>query len=526
MTYQVLARKWRPQSFADFVGQQHVVRALTNALEQGRVHHAWLFTGTRGVGKTTLARILARCLNCETGVTATPCGTCDNCRAIEQGRFMDLVEVDAASRTGVDETRDLIDNVPYAPVRGRYKVYLIDEVHMFSKSSFNALLKTLEEPPPHVKFLFATTDWQKIPVTILSRCLQFHLKRLTLGEIAGQLERVLKAEGIAGEPAALARLAVAAEGSMRDALSLLDQAIAFGRGAVNEVDVREMLGDLDRDFAWSLAESLADGDPSAMLVAVDRIAAHGPDFGAILQALAALIHRLAIARIDPAAAAEGLETPERLATLAARFAPEDLQLDYQIALHGIRDLPLAPDARGLFEMSLLRMLLFRPEGQSQGTTRGNEASPVAKPAQAPVPVTAPAPAAIRTAATAPAGDDWAAIVAELGLGGMTRELALNCTLVRRDGPCFVLELDPKHRQLKSERVLAGLREAIARRFGNEARVSVEVGEGARETPARAQARAVEERHAAARAAIESDPGVRGLMERFDARVIPESVEPR
>ncbi|MDX1593015.1 MAG: DNA polymerase III subunit gamma/tau, partial [Gammaproteobacteria bacterium] len=345
MSYQVLARKWRPRSFPELVGQEHVVQALVNALEQGRLHHAYLFTGTRGVGKTTVARILAKALNCETGVGAQPCGECGSCTELDAGRFIDLIEVDAASRTGVAETRELLENVQYTPTRGRYKVYLIDEVHMFSNHSFNALLKTLEEPPPHVVFLLATTDPQKLPPTILSRCLQFNLKRLPLERILGQFRRILDEEGIAYEVPALEQLGRAADGSMRDGLSLLDQAIAFGAGRVTEEQVRAMLGDIGLDQAAPLLEALADRDAGALLAAFAGLVERAPDYAALLEALLRLLHRVAVVQVEP-----GADDPEAgdhalVADLAGRLAPEDVQLYYQVALLGRRDLELAPDPR-------------------------------------------------------------------------------------------------------------------------------------------------------------------------------------
>ena len=361
MSYQVLARKWRPRSFADMVGQGHVVRALSNALDRGQLHHAYLFTGTRGVGKTTLARILSKALNCEQGVSSTPCGVCAACRSVDEGRFVDLLEVDAASRSKVDQTRELMDNVPFAPISGRYKVYLIDEVHMLSTGSFNALLKTLEEPPPHVKFLLATTDPQKVPVTVLSRCLQFTLKRLAPGEIQGQLAHILDVEGIPFETQALTLLARAADGSMRDGLSLLDQAIAFGGGRVQAEEVGAMLGTVGRGLTLDLAEALAAGDGARVLVEVARIHDLTPDLGEVLRELLALLHRVALYQQVPATLAADDPDHGRIADLAGRLAPEDVQLFYQVALLGQQDLPLAPDPRTGLEMVLLRALAFRPE---------------------------------------------------------------------------------------------------------------------------------------------------------------------
>lgn len=368
MSYQVLARKWRPRTFHELVGQTHVQRALVNALDQGRLHHAYLFTGTRGVGKTTLARILAKCLNCtangqgDDGVTSTPCGQCDSCRAIDEGRFVDLIEVDAASRTKVEDTRELLDNVQYAPTQGRYKVYLIDEVHMLSTSSFNALLKTLEEPPPHVKFLLATTDPHKLPPTVLSRCLQFTLKHMPPERVVEHLTHVLGEEGITFEESALWLLGKAAEGSMRDAMSLTDQAIAFGQGSVHHADVAAMLGTLDHRHVLALVEALADVDVARLLSEVSQLAEQGPDFAAVLDDVTAILHRLAVAQMVPDAVDNGHGDRDTVLALAARFTAEDVQLYYQIGIQGRGDMAHAPDLRSALEMTLLRMLAFRPQG--------------------------------------------------------------------------------------------------------------------------------------------------------------------
>lgn len=362
MSYQVLARKWRPRSFRELVGQQHVLQALVNALDHNRLHHAYLFTGTRGVGKTTIARILARCLNCETGVSSEPCGQCGACLEINEGRFVDLIEVDAASRTKVEDTRELLENVQYAPTRGRYKVYLIDEVHMLSSHSFNALLKTLEEPPPHVKFLLATTDPQKLPITILSRCLQFHLKNMEPERIVGHLQHVLEQEMVPFEEPALWLLGRAADGSMRDAMSLTDQAIAFGSGKVIEAEVGAMLGTIDQSLVFDLLTSLADGDGSALLSSVERLSEHSPDYAGALAEVLSVLHRIAIAQAMPDAIDNSRGDRDKIIALAQRIASENIQLFYQTALLGRRDLPMSPDPRAGFEMVLLRMLAFRPQG--------------------------------------------------------------------------------------------------------------------------------------------------------------------
>ncbi len=362
MSYQVLARKWRPKIFREMAGQEHVLKALINALDHNRLHHAYLFTGTRGVGKTTIARILAKCLNCETGISSEPCGTCSACLEIDEGRFVDLIEVDAASRTKVEDTRELLENVQYAPTRGRYKVYLIDEVHMLSMNSFNALLKTLEEPPPHVKFLLATTDPQKLPVTILSRCLQFNLKNLNPERIVEHLKLVLGQEMIEFEEVALWQLGRAADGSMRDALSLTDQAIAFGNGNLNDTDVRNMLGTIDRQYVLHMVNALASQDAASLLECVEQLAEHNPDYSGALDELLSLLHRIALAQTLPESIDDSYGDGEQVKQLASQLCAEDVQLFYQMGINGQRDLPLAPDPRSGFEMVLLRMLAFKPQG--------------------------------------------------------------------------------------------------------------------------------------------------------------------
>ncbi|VXB58406.1 DNA polymerase III subunit gamma/tau [Pseudomonas sp. 8O] len=412
MSYQVLARKWRPRSFREMVGQTHVLKALINALDSQRLHHAYLFTGTRGVGKTTIARIIAKCLNCETGISSTPCGTCSVCREIDEGRFVDLIEVDAASRTKVEDTRELLDNVQYSPSRGRFKVYLIDEVHMLSTSSFNALLKTLEEPPPHVKFLLATTDPQKLPVTVLSRCLQFSLKNMPPERVVEHLTHVLTAENVPFEDDALWLLGRAADGSMRDAMSLTDQAIAFGEGKVLAADVRAMLGTLDHGQVYGVLHALIEGDARALIEAVRHLAEQGPDWNGVLSEMLNVLHRVAIAQALPEAVDNGQGDRERVLQLAQALPAEDVQFYYQMGLIGRRDLPLAPEPRGGFEMVLLRMLAFRPAGADDApkvtlkplgisqATADSQQNPVAGTAMPAPVVSAPAPV-IAPAAQAP-----------------------------------------------------------------------------------------------------------------------------
>lgn len=390
MSYQVLARKWRPRIFREMVGQEHVLQALINALDHNRLHHAYLFTGTRGVGKTTIARILAKCLNCETGVSSEPCGQCSACREIAEGRFVDLIEVDAASRTKVEDTRELLENVQYAPTRGRYKVYLIDEVHMLSNSSFNALLKTLEEPPPHVKFLLATTDPQKLPMTILSRCLQFNLKNMNPERIVQHLKFVLEKELVPYEESALWQLGRSADGSMRDAMSLTDQAIAYGSGKITEAEVRAMLGTIDQGAVYEIVNALASLDGRALLAAVERMSEHAPDYASALAEMLSILHRIAIAQALPEAVDNSYGDRERIMNLAQSLPPEDVQLFYQTALLGRRDLPLAPDPRAGFEMVLLRMLAFKPQGVLEVPTQSlpsstREPAPVSASSAEPAP---------------------------------------------------------------------------------------------------------------------------------------------
>ncbi|KAA9000037.1 DNA polymerase III subunit gamma/tau [Affinibrenneria salicis] len=453
MSYQVLARKWRPQTFADVVGQQHVLTALANGLSLGRIHHAYLFSGTRGVGKTTIARLLAKGLNCEHGITATPCGQCENCREIEQGRFVDLIEIDAASRTKVEDTRDLLDNVQYAPARGRFKVYLIDEVHMLSRHSFNALLKTLEEPPPHVKFLLATTDPQKLPVTILSRCLQFHLRALDVEQIRAHLEHVLQAEQIASEARALQLLARAADGSLRDALSLTDQAIAMGQGQVTNAAVSQMLGTLDDEQPLAIIEALAQADGVRVMEQLEQAAARGVDWEGLLGEISALLHRIAMVQLLPSAASEDYAAIEqRLRELARALPPADVQLYYQIMLVGRKELPYAPDRRMGVEMTLLRALAFNPRQPTAApagaapfaaATHSDQAVQASNTAPAPSaapgvvsPATAAAPAASAPSRPAPSSAGPGQDAPGAGLSDMTAQLlqARSQLLRKQDTP--------------------------------------------------------------------------------------------
>jgi DNA polymerase-3 subunit gamma/tau len=529
MSYLVLARKWRPHGFDELVGQEHVQRALVNALDSGRVHHAFLFTGTRGVGKTTIARILAKSLNCERGVSSRPCGECRACLEIDSGRFVDLIEVDAASRTKVDDTRELLDNVQYAPSAGRYKVYLIDEVHMLSAHSFNALLKTLEEPPPHVKFLLATTDPQKLPVTVLSRCLQFNLKRLPVGLIVARLEQIALAEGIEFEPEALRLVARAADGSMRDALSLLDQVIAFGGARIGADDTRTMLGTIDRSHVIALLRSVAAGDGKALVDEIAHLDEHVPDYREVLGELAIVLQRVATLQLVPDLALDEEDDPEAIRAIAAELSPEDVQLDYQIALNGRRDLELAADLRSAFEMVLLRMLAFRIDAAQSTVDSRALATPVGSPRASAErrPVGGAVRAALQPAgaATSVATRDWSQIVERLALHGPASQLAAHCTLIERRGDIFRLLLEQDGEPFRRPQLVEKLCHALSRLIDAPAQVEFEVAREIVDTPARLRAVEAEERLQAARASIDNDPNVRALKEVFNARVQPDSIKP-
>ncbi len=554
MAHQVLARKWRPRNFREMVGQEHVLKALVNALDQQRLHHAYLFTGTRGVGKTTLARILAKCLNCEAGTGSEPCGTCASCVEIAEGRSVDLLEVDAASRTKVEDTRELLDNVQYAPTRSRYKVYLIDEVHMLSTHSFNALLKTLEEPPEHVKFLLATTDPQKLPATVLSRCLQFNLKNMPPQQVVEHLQHVLTEEGIEYDEPALWLLGRAAAGSMRDALSLTDQAIGFGSGTLREADVRSMLGSVDLSFVFDLLEGVVGGDAEAVLATVDRIAGHALDFENCLEELITALHRVAIVQAVPAAAENGWGDSARIQALAAALSAEDAQLFYQVAINGRRDIGLATDPRSGLEMVLLRMLAFRPAtrvetgGSSPAPGPGPDSSPAAavapeggaaakKPVDVPradapgaaVPAQPEAPA-IDSAlgGAAPAVDveplDWPALLNRLGLKGSLENIASNCELQSASAGELTFVLDRKNAGLFNPRHSDSLRAALEQHFGVPLSVTIMEGEVG-QTPAMLRLQRIRERQAAAEAELEDDPRLRRLIERFDGELDRSSIVP-
>jgi DNA polymerase-3 subunit gamma/tau len=556
-----LARKWRPRTFADLKGQEHVVQALSNALTQGRLHHAYLLTGTRGVGKTTLARILAKCLNCETGVTATPCGTCSACSQIDAGRFVDLLELDAASNTGVDNMREVLDNALYAPTVGRYKVYIIDEVHMLSKPAFNSMLKTLEEPPAHVKFILATTDPQKIPVTVLSRCLQFNLKPMPPALVAQHLGEVLAQEHVDVEPAALTLLARAAAGSMRDALSLTDQAIAYGSGRIEAAGVEAMLGTVRRDYLFDLLDALAAQDGDGLLNQARQLAEGGIAFDAALQDLGSLLTQLGLMLHAPGAVEDTADL-ERMQAAATRLDAETVQLYYQIALNGRRDLPYAPDEFSGFCMTLLRMLAFAPgSGDAPaGASASDRSAPrpvasgvraaappraaavTAKPSPVVVPPVrteeAPAAAAALIDPVAPAAStlvarepgpradwDWLAVVAGLRLGGMAKMLADHCELISQVGDAVTLRVGEAHKHLLDRAYQDKLVAALRDKYGATLDVSFEIGAAAEQTPQQVRTRIREARQAEAVAAIESDPFVRELVDHLGGQIDASSIQP-
>jgi len=551
MSYQVLARKWRPKSFETLVGQDHVVRALTNALEQNRLHHAYLFTGTRGVGKTTLARILAKSLNCETGITAKPCGVCNACTEIDKGRFVDLIEVDAASNTQVDAMRDLLDNAQYAPTAGRFKVYIIDEVHMLSKSAFNAMLKTLEEPPAHVKFILATTDPQKVPVTVLSRCLQFNLRQMAGTSITSHLQNILTQENIAFEPTALHLISRAAAGSMRDALSLTDQAIAYGGQTVHESEVRAMLGAIDQSYLYQLLDALLANDGNSLINQAKAMEERSISFDAALNDFAQLLHQIAVAQTVPESVANDLPEREVLLSLAQRIQAETLQLYYQIALLGRRDIGLAPDEFAGFTMSLLRMLAFTPSENSAQKAKApspvNSVRPTVPSAPVENPIKSETVAVAETtptanivedtADTAPVADtadvprngstsfngNWRALVDALKLG-LARELAKHCELVAYDADSISLSVPESQKHLVSANYQEKLTTAITQHFDRKIRLQFSIG-GTGNTPAKQISQEKAQAQANAENAIEEDSFVQALIDDFGATIIPNSIKP-
>jgi len=530
MSYLVLARKWRPKHFNELAGQEHVVKALTHALDQNRLHHAYLFTGTRGVGKTTIARIFAKALNCEQGVSSKPCGQCEACTQIDAGRFLDLLEVDAASRTKVEDTRDLLDNVQYTPTRGRFKIYLIDEVHMLSTHSFNALLKTLEEPPAHVKFLLATTDPQKLPVTVLSRCLQFNLKAVSSAVISRHLQQVLGAENIEFEADAAMAVALAAKGSVRDALSLLDQAISFGAGRVTLADIQAMLGDIGHDKVIDLLNALVSNDAEKILQLIDQAAQIAVDFDKLLNDIIAGLHKMALLQLvnePPGADAAWRDYTQ----LAAQVSPEDVQLYYQIALYGRKDMDLATEPRHALEMIVLRMLAFRPvELATASVVKSVTASPrVNAPVQAsqPLPAKQPEqpPLDMAIAQTKSVELPWQEMVAQLAITALTRQLAEHCILQSRTDKVWELVLSPKDKSLNTEGGQQRLHKALCEFIGKQVKLVIHIGDQAKANPAAVRARQQQQKEQAARDAIMGDTVVQELMKEFDAKISPDSIKP-
>ncbi|MDO8465935.1 MAG: DNA polymerase III subunit gamma/tau [Gallionella sp.] len=552
----VLARKWRPRNFAQLAGQEHVVKALSNALTQNRLHHAYLFTGTRGVGKTTIARIFAKSLNCLTGITATPCGECSACKEIDSGRFVDLIELDAASNTQVDNMRELLESALYAPSSARFKVYIIDEVHMLSKSAFNAMLKTLEEPPGHVKFILATTDPQKIPVTVLSRCLQFNLKQLPHALIAGHLQYVLEQEQISFEPAAINLIARVAQGSMRDALSLLDQAIAFSACKVEEGVVRTMLGAIDQSYLFDLLEALRGQNGATLLEIADNMAARSVAFDAALQELATLLHRVALAQTVPQAIADDEPERERLLELAQSFTPEDVQLFYQIVIHGRDEIDLAPDEYAGFTMTLLRMLAFSPArgvvqpmpvhavattpakqnaksvvAASKDVLTGKHEHVLSEPdAISPAPsgmlTTCHGDSASNSEAMSGSQLDWGTVLAQLNVQGMAQQLAKHCTLENFSDQQITLCLSQEHKHLQANKTATGkLQAALGDYFAKPLKLNIMFGKTEVATPAAMEQQVKQLKQQQACDSIAQDIFVREAQAELGANLIAESIKP-
>ncbi|TXI18670.1 MAG: DNA polymerase III subunit gamma/tau [Nitrosomonas sp.] len=531
LSTQVLARKWRPKNFSELTGQEHVVRALTNALAQNRLHHAYLLTGTRGVGKTTIARILAKSLNCETGVTATPCGVCPACQQIDSGNFIDLIELDAASNTQVDNMRELLENAMYAPTSSHYKIYIIDEVHMLSKSAFNAMLKTLEEPPEHVKFILATTDPQKIPVTVLSRCLQFNLKQIPQQQIADRLEQILLQEKIPSDAASLQLIARAAQGSMRDALSLLDQAIAFGAGKIEETIVRDMLGIVDQGHIFDLLEALAQKNGLRLLALADAMEAHCYAFDSVLQDVAALLHRIALIQTVSQAISEDTPGYARTVSLARTFKPEDIQLFYQIALHGRNDLSLAPDEYAGFTMTIMRMLTFMPdewdnnlhilqapatENNQSTTSDGAVCGKMEQASQHPE----------QTPVMDSASLNWPQLVQHLKLTGMAKMLAHHSEAKFLSAEKIELCVPEMHKHLLDKKYQDKIQTMLNNYFGRTVALNFSIdNDVAEQIPAAILQRQQQQKQAEAIAAIEEDATVQDLIDQFDARLIVPSIKP-
>lgn len=552
MSYTVLARKWRPHNFADLVGQEHVVTALSNSLTSNRLHHAYLFTGTRGVGKTTVARILAKCLNCETGMTATPCDTCQSCQDINQGCAVDLIEVDAASKTKVEDTRDMLDNVQYMPTRLRYKIYLIDEVHMLSSHSFNALLKTLEEPPEHVIFLLATTDPQKLPITVLSRCLQFHLKNMLPEQIQSHLAHVLESEKLPFEPGALTQISIAANGSMRDALSLLDQTIAYCAGNITDSGARAMLGTVAQYHVDELLLAVSTHNSVALIEKVKSLAELGVDYQNVADEIINTLHQLALYHHIPNAI-DPLYAQTQFSALAQGISPEDTQLFYQIALHGRRDLPLSPNPRYGLEMMLLRMMIFKP-GQQRPTDNKTESTPMPSSnpqssqhnssvpntvsVQAESSDTKPLSGQAESSETKPltrqaessekkplSGQDetWFALVPRLAVNGMTKMIVNHCALNQITDTDISLEISSKHATLLNDTQQSRIQNAINAVLGQNLKLKMTISETVTNTPAAQEEEESQAKLNQAIATLDADPNLAALTEAFSAKVIPQSI---
>ena len=583
MSYQVLARKWRPRFFREMVGQEHVLQALINALDHNRLHHAYLFTGTRGVGKTTIARILAKCLNCEVGVSSEPCGQCSACLEINQGSFIDLIEIDAASYTGVDNMREIIDNAQYRPTKGRYKVYIIDEVHMLSKSAFNALLKTLEEPPEHVKFLLATTDPQKLPATILSRCLQFHLKNMVPERIVGHLQHILQQEMVEFEEPALWALARSADGSMRDGLSLTDQAIAFGSGKITESDVRDMLGSIDQQTVYHLAQALVAHDAKKLLAVIADFSEQAPDYAGVLDELLLLLHRVTIAQVVPEAVDNALGDQDKVTALAQSVTAEELQLFYQMGLMAKKDFALAPDLRSGLEMAVLRMLVFRPQGLTEPPSKvlpQTAESVVAAPNPAPVateveikkpeasvvasiaaevevvkstieivpqekivalvesiikPVIAAndAPVVVQPQADFKLLQDnaqWLAVFAQIPFNGLLGAVAAECILLGREGNCLHLVLNQQNAQLYNERHAGQIAQTLSDFFAVPVEVNITLKQEGEytgvKTPAIYRTELKKEAYDQALSELQQDAGMQHILQTYAGNIVTSSIAAR
>lgn len=522
MSYQVLARKWRPRNFKEMVGQEPILRMLMNALDNQRLHHAYLFTGTRGVGKTTLARILAKCLNCETGITSQPCGTCGICQSIDAGRFLDLIEVDAASRTKVEDTREILDNVQYSPSQGRYKIYLIDEVHMLSGHSFNALLKTLEEPPAHVKFLLATTDPKRLPVTILSRCLQFNLKRVPPEQITQHLQHLCNTESIPFEQAALELVAKAADGSMRDALSLLDQTIAYCGANITAAETRNMLGSIEQDAVFRLLDAIADNNGQTLLNEITSLSEHAPDFTQVLEELLSILHQISIAQVIP----DHIDTNEQVKNLAKRITAADTQLYYQIALIGRRDLSLAANPQQGFEMIMLRMLAFHPIAENiTPTVESTSRTPSVPVKTETKSVEKTQPSTSQTSITPnTTSGNWAEILPKLELTGMTRALASHCTLEHLDDATIRLALSPQHAPMLNPKLAERIEQALNQYFNKTLKLEIKLTSEELRTPAKQKQQDDENKQVAATQAIQNDTHVKKMLDMFDATLDVTSIK--